>query len=295
MLYSSEYPSISVIVPSFNQGQFIEDTLVSIFSQQYPNLEVLVLDGGSTDNTVEILEKYSDRITYWHSKPDQGQADAINQGFAMSTGEVICWLNSDDMYLPGTLLDIGRRFQGRTDQPHLIYGNTILLYQDGEEHKAVNSQLGEPFDAFQLTHYDFIPQASSFWTRKLWQQVGELNLKYSFVLDWDWFIRASQVTSFDYIPKFYSLYRIHEAHKTGVGGEKRRQEIMEIVEIYSSSYWTDLYAIVSEHYAAIRSKSQFLKRWRVPRWQAVLLLLIPKLRAALQTPQHLFKILEMYG
>lgn len=295
MSYPSDYPSISVIVPSFNQGQFIEETLLSIFSQQYPNLEVLVLDGGSTDNTVEILEKYSDRLAYWHSRKDNGQADAINQGFARSTGEIICWLNSDDMYLPGTLLEIAHKFQGRTQTPYLVYGNTILIYQSGTEQRSADAQLGEPFDAFRLTHYDFIPQASSFWTRKLWQQVGELNTKYHYVLDWDWFIRASKIVEFEYVPKFYSLYRMHEAHKTGVGGEKRRQEILEIVKTYSSTYWTDLYAIIDEQYAAIRSKAKLLQQWRIPKRQSVLPLLVPKLRAILQTPQHLVKILEMYG
>jgi glycosyltransferase involved in cell wall biosynthesis len=106
MSNSINYPSISVVIPSFNQGQYIEETILSVLGQQYPNLEILVIDGGSTDNTIEILKKYSDRISYWHSKKDKGQADAINQGMNLSSGKIVCWLNSDDMYLPGTLLAV---------------------------------------------------------------------------------------------------------------------------------------------------------------------------------------------
>ena len=119
--------------PSFNQGPYLEETIQSILGQHYPKLELLVIDGGSTDNSVKILEQYASHLSYWHSRKDRGQADAINQGINMSSGDVVCWLNSDDMYLPGTLLDVGRRFAGRTDTCRLVYGASVEL-----EHGAKN-------------------------------------------------------------------------------------------------------------------------------------------------------------
>ena len=98
-----EYPKITVVTPSYNQGQFIEATIQSVIGQQYPNLEYIVCDGGSTDETVEILKKYTDKITWWCSEKDKGQSDAINKGMRKATGDIVCWINSDDVLLPGTL------------------------------------------------------------------------------------------------------------------------------------------------------------------------------------------------
>lgn len=296
-MHMTHYPSISVVIPSYNQGQFIEETILSVLGQQYPNLEILVIDGGSTDNTVEILEQYNEHLTYWHSKKDKGQGDAINQGFRRCSGDIICWLNSDDMYLPGTLLDVGRRLRDRIAQNYCIYGNTVMIDQLGEQQQSGRMQVARQFDPDTLTYLDFIPQPSSFWTRKLWQTVGELNLDYCFVLDWDWFLRAAQVAEFEYVPKFYSLYRIHESHKTGSGGSRRCQEITKIVRQYASDYWTELYSEVERSYSDIQQRSTVLALLKIPRkYQHYLLsMLFPNLRRKLRSSQHLFNAMEMYG
>jgi len=296
MNHPSNYPSISVIIPSFNQGQFIEETILSIIGQQYPSLEILVLDGGSSDQTVEILEKYSHHFSYWHSKPDRGQADAINQGMKLSSGEIVCWLNSDDMYLPGTLLDIGRRLKGRTNDYHLIYGATVTICQDeGDDTLQNNVPTTAPFDAFQLTYFDFVAQPSSFWTRKLWESVGELNIDYNYVLDWDWFIRATKLTEFEYVRKFYSVYRYHPAHKTRNGGGVRRKEILEVVSSYSSEYWIRLYTEVEKSCAEIHQRLATLSALRVPKRHLLLPLFFPKVWAELKDNRDLFTVLTMYG
>jgi glycosyltransferase involved in cell wall biosynthesis len=291
---SVNYPSISVVIPSFNQGQYIEETLLSVIGQQYPNLEILVIDGGSTDNTVEILEKYSSQISYWHSKPDQGQADAINQGMNLSSGDVVCWLNSDDMYLPGTLLDVGKRFIGRTHESHLIYGAAVTIDQSGKTLES-SYQTAAPFEKFKLTYLDFIVQPSSFWTRTLWERTGMLNIKYNYILDWDWFIRASKLTEFEYVRKFYSIYRFHPLHKTSNGGAKRREEILEVVNKYSSEYWRILYSEVNTKYQSIRKQNELMMRFKVPRRHSILPVFFPKMLSIAKQKQDFQTVLLMYG
>ncbi len=288
------YPSISVIVPSFNQGQYIEETLLSIIGQQYPNLEILVIDGGSTDNTTYILEKYSNQISYWHSKKDKGQADAINQGIKLSSGDIVCWLNSDDMYLPGTLLDIGKRFLRSTNKNHLIYGAAVTINQSTEKLFG-GAEIAAPFEAFKLTYGDFLVQPSSFWTRKLWLEIGELNISYNYVLDWEWFIRASKVTEFEYIRKFYSVYRYHPLHKSSNGDEERREEIIDVVSKYSSKYWYTLYLEINKCYKLIKKKHELMINLKIPKMYSVFPYLSPKIMYMLKQKQDFYTVLNMYG
>ena len=262
-------PKISVIIPSYNQGQFIEETILSVIGQNYPNLEIIVIDGGSTDNTVEVLEKYSKYLSYWHSKEDKGQGDAINQGMRISSGDILCWLNSDDMYLPGTLLDIAKRFRAIVDKYHLIYGAALTMNQSGERVQG-GAVTGAPFDPHKLTYGDYVVQPSSFWTRKLWQSTGELNIQYVYVLDWEWFIRASKITTFEYIPRFYSVFRYHPLHKTSSGGVERRAEIIDIVKKFSFDYWIELYEEVERFYSQLTGIRSFLHHWKIPRADSII-------------------------
>lgn len=286
------YPLISVVIPSLNQGQYIEETIISILGQQYPNLEIIVMDGGSTDNTVEILKKYSGHISYWESKKDNGQADAINRGMRLSSGEILCWLNSDDMYLSGTLLDIGKRFYGRADRSHLIYGASVSMEQSDGKLNSV-ALTAAPFKKFTLTYHDFIVQPSAFWTRKLWQCVGELNTSYEYVFDWDWFIRASEIIEFEYVPKFYSVYRLHPLHKSRIGGAKRRKEVLDVVKKNSSKYWQNLYIEVAKSYSQIKQKSALLDSLRIPKRRLLLPMFFPRIMSKLRKIQDLYTVLSI--
>jgi len=125
-MQSLDFPKITVITPSFNQGEFIEDTILSIIGQEYPNLEYFIFDGGSTDNSKEIIEKYDEYIDYWESGPDKGQSDAINKGFERATGDIICWLNSDDMFLPSTLTRVANYFVN--NEVDFLFGNSYYLF-----------------------------------------------------------------------------------------------------------------------------------------------------------------------
>lgn len=292
MFDSDKYPLISVVIPSLNQGQYLEETIISVLGQQYPNLELIVMDGGSTDNTVEILKRYSRHISYWESKKDNGQADAINRGMSLSSGEILCWLNSDDMYLSGTLLDIGKRFYGGTNRSHLIYGASVKMEQgDGELNSAALT--AAPFEKFTLTYNAFIVQPSAFWTRKLWQCVGELNTNYEYVLDWDWFIRASEVVAFEYVPRFYSVYRLHPLHKSRIGGAKRRKEVLDIVKKHSSKYWENLYIEVDKSYSQIKQRSAFLNSFNLPKIHLLLPIFFPRVMFKLRKTKDLYTILKI--
>ena len=269
------HPLISVVIPSYNQGGFIEETILSVLGQNYPRMEVLVIDGGSTDDTVDIIKKHSARLGYWHSRKDSGQADAINQGMRLAKGDILCWLNSDDMYLPLALRKAARQLAGRVGEPALVYGAALVMREGKTPFGA--AKVPEGFVADRLTYFDYIVQPSSFWTRALWEAAGELNAEYNYVLDWDWFIRASRVARFEYEPGFLSIYRLHDQHKTGKGGDRRREEILEVVRTYSSPYWVDIYEEVFRLRQRIRRWWQTFNRFRLRGFQYALPVLCPSL------------------
>ena len=230
----NKLPKISIVTPSYNQGQFIEDTILSVLGQNYPNLEYIIIDGNSTDNTVEIIKKYSERLTYWVSEPDSGQAEAINRGFEKSTGDILLWLNSDDMFMPNVLQFIADCVLQNGDG--IYFGNTIHF----REEKALTcngSDVVGDYRNYGIEEIDFIEQPSSFWTKDVWKEVGKLKEDIHFVFDWEWFVRAKRANiRFFPLGKTLSLYRIHNTHKTGVGGEKRQKEILAMYKQYNPPF-----------------------------------------------------------
>ena len=230
---SVSFPRISVIIPSYNQGQYLEETLCSVIGQRYPKLEILLIDGGSADTTLNVIQKYEIFLTYWHSHKDKGQTDAINQGMRLSSGDILCWLNSDDLLLP-CALEKAAACLGDVSEPKLVYGG-CLRFMQGTNYTY--GRLPEPFDAERLTYYNYIDQPSVFWTRALWERVGELDESYHYVMDWDWWLRASHICNFLTLPEYLSIFRLHAAHKSGTGGLKRRAEIVKIVDTYASEQW----------------------------------------------------------
>jgi glycosyltransferase involved in cell wall biosynthesis len=230
------YPRISIVTPSYNQGQYIEDTILSVLGQFYPNLEYFIYDAASTDNSVAIIEKHAKQLTYWVSDNDKGQADAINKGFSRATGDILMWLNSDDMLMPNVLHFIAEQFIKHGDA--IFFGNCIHFEEKSSGTVSTSgSQVGEIFNNISLELIDTIIQPSSFWSRNVWLQNGALNSKLHFGFDWEWFLRAKKNNiPFYAINKTISLYRFHEAHKTGVGGVKRQEELYQIYSIYSPTY-----------------------------------------------------------
>ena len=225
------WPKITVVTPSYQQAQFLETTILSVIGQCYPNLEYIVMDGGSTDGSTAIIERYEAHLAYWQSARDSGQSDAINQGFARATGDILCWLNSDDYYLPGTLRKIGRLLAAQVAQPALVYGSCFYFREADASGRILQAR---PFERELRRETDYIYQPSSFWTRALWEKTGVLDSTQHFGFDWDWYIRASAHCEFLRLPEVLSAYRRHDAHKSGSGGEHRRAEILNVVRRHGS-------------------------------------------------------------
>lgn len=257
-----EWPRITVVTPSFNQGQFIEETIVSVIGQGYPNLEYIIMDGGSTDNTVEIIKKYEKHISHWQSEKDGGQAAAINNGFRRSTGDILAWLNSDDFYFPGTLSYAATQLDINASE--ILLGNCFHFFENSAQ--ASGSDVATYHANSKLLLCDYIIQPSSFWTQKSWETVGELNEDLHFVFDWDWYIRAQQASiNFKVSQKYLSAYRFHEAHKSSGGGTKRREEIAEIYKNYSGKEYAQLFRDLHKSLKKITIIKRNFNRFRLSR------------------------------
>lgn len=242
---------ISVIIPGFNHARFLEHTLLSVLGQGYPKLEVLVLDGGSTDGSLEIIQRYADRLAFWRSRPDGGQAEAINEGMERAEGDILCWLNSDDLFMPGALLDAAASFED-VSSPELCYGTCIGFREKSEGLEAFPFSAG-PFDRERLARQAYILQPSTFWTQAMWKAVGPLNAQLHYAFDWEWFLRAAAVRPFRFQPKAYSLFRYHAGNKTTSGTDQRKAEILSLVNQYASKYWRELYLLVLKYFRELSS------------------------------------------
>ncbi|MGQ1890980.1 glycosyltransferase family 2 protein [Thermophagus sp. OGC60D27] len=219
-------PKVTIVTPSYNQAEFLEETILSVLNQTYPNIEYIVVDGGSTDGSVDIIKKYEDRLAWWVSEPDNGQSDAINKGFAHATGEIYNWLNSDDILYAETV-SIAVHFMQKYPNYELVYGDRVVIDNKGRivdvfEPVAVSRRMAR----FALR----IPQETTFFTSRIWHKVGGLNESLHFVMDSDLWYRFLDETRFFHIPVFMGAYRNHEESKSvyGLGKEKSDKAMEEI-------------------------------------------------------------------
>lgn len=214
--------TFSVVTPSFNQGPYIDATLRSVLEQNYPDLEYQVMDGGSTDQTVDILRRYDGRIK-WVSQKDGGQSDAVNQGVARTSGQLIGWLNSDDTYCPGALVTVAEYFQSHPDVM-LVYGDAE--YIDATGRPITRCAHIEPFNGRRLLHYsDFIVQPAAFFRREAFEAVGGLDVTLNYCMDYDLWLKMAARFRIAYIPHTLARFRWFGQNKTAVGGLERLQEI----------------------------------------------------------------------
>jgi glycosyltransferase involved in cell wall biosynthesis len=210
-LDNMDWPKISIVTPSYNQARFLERTILSVLEQGYPNLEYIIIDGGSSDGSVDIIRKYQQRLAYWVSEPDQGQADAIRKGFTKSSGEILAWLNADDLYLPGALLRVAEAFQ-KNPEADLVFGNIYLIDES-------DRRIGE----IRFVKFDFptlifeggnLHQTGAFWTRRIYDQVGGINPRYRFCMDFDFFCRVAAVGHLVHLKQHLACFRLHKDAKS---------------------------------------------------------------------------------
>lgn len=231
---SHPMPKISVVVPSFNQGHFIAATLKSIVDQDYPNLQLIVVDGGSKDETVAVIKQYERHIDWWVSEPDSGQTAAINKGFARSSGEIMAWINSDDLAAPGSLFRVADWFATHPETD-VVYGDRILIDENGDE---VSRWILPPHSRRVLDWADFIPQETLYWRRSAWNLVGaQLDESFRFAMDWDFLLRlSSKQVSFEHLPFFLGMFRVHQNQKTSSQMTSVGQQEMQILRRRSLGY-----------------------------------------------------------
>jgi len=211
-----EYPKISIVTPSFNQGQYLEETIGSIINQKYPNLEYIVIDGGSTDNSVEIIKKYEKHLSYWVSEKDNGQSDAINKGINRITGDVFNWINSDDLLEEGALLKIGEAYRKNPEKKVFCFGLHVLTGGKKEKFKAQNN----PDDRVQCFCNPVIAQPATFFSADAVKKMGRLNPELHYSMDYEWWLKLMFLygnrcifTSTETIASF----RVHKEAKTSKG------------------------------------------------------------------------------
>jgi glycosyltransferase involved in cell wall biosynthesis len=211
-LASNELPSISIVTPAYNHGAYIERTIKSVLNQAYPKLEYIVQDGGSKDATIDILKNYHTQLTHWESTKDNGQSHAINLGFRHSSGEIMAYLNSDDLLLPGALHYVGEFF---AKNPHVdvVYGHRILIDTEDNE---IGRWILPSHDSSILSWVDYIPQETLFWRRSSWDKIGaHIDENFRFAMDWDLLLRLRDTGArFARLPRFLGAFRIHPEQKT---------------------------------------------------------------------------------
>jgi glycosyltransferase involved in cell wall biosynthesis len=224
-------PKISVIVPSFNQAKYLELTLRSILDQKYPNLELIVIDGGSKDESPEIIRKYAQQIKFWCSEPDGGQTQGIIKGFSHASGEILCFLNSDDLFEPGVLHEVGEYFS-KHSAVDAVYGNALWIDAEG---KALRQQKEIPFNRFIFLYtYDYIPGMSMFWRRTIYDRAGGLNPAFQLAFDADMWIRFSDAGgTIKHVARQWSQMRFYPEQKNrNLRAQSDREDLL-----IRSRYW----------------------------------------------------------
>ncbi|MCO8120679.1 glycosyltransferase [Stieleria sp. TO1_6] len=262
-----ELPSISIVTPSFNQGRYIEETIRSVLLQGYPKLQFIVIDGGSTDQTVEILQKYGSWIDYWVSESDEGQSDAINKGFARCSGDVINWLCSDDSLTPNAAWHVGIAMRDPTVDVLLGDCKKILIYDDGHSEPKLHQHTDETFD--RLPYDNQIAQPSCFYRRSLISRSPAVDRSLYYCMDRElWCYLAGQSKHWKVIHEVLSVYPHWPESKTETRGREAVFEHIRVARRYGSAPVSLLYL-----HALTRWPAQRLIHWtesgrvaRASRW-----------------------------
>jgi len=249
-----DLPLVSIVTPSFNQARFLEATIQSVLSQNYPRLEYIIVDGGSTDGSLEIIRKYSDRLSWWTSEKDKGQTDALNKGFAHARGNIFAWLNSDDTYQPGAVASAVEYLQANS-QLGLVYGDSNYINEAGQ---IIGRFPAAQTDLHRLRQgYVHIPQQASFFRGDLWREVGPLDPSFYFAMDYDLWVRIAARTQVKYVPQMWANFRLHTAGKTIAADDRCWPEMLRVHYRDGGGFFS---VIVAKYY--VRKLVAPLWNWR---------------------------------
>lgn len=246
-----EWPRITVVTPSYNQAEFLERTIRSVLLQGYPRLEYIVIDGGSDDGSREIIERYARHLSYWVSEPDRGYVHAINKGFQRATGEILCWLNSDDFYLPGTLRVVAEHLKASAGTA-AIAGHVLKVYADGRPPQKLVGRYAGMGRLLKFWLGYQMHQPSIFWRREVYEEVGLLDEEKDLIADFDYWVRIARRFRFKNVDRVLSCATYHERAKTGDGYRRYHEELRRRAPEYwresaSPPYWL-LKASMLNHY-----------------------------------------------
>ena len=222
---------MSVVTPSYNQGRFLEETIRSVLLQGYPDFEYFIIDGGSADESLEIIRRYEPWLTYWTSEPDRGQSDAINKGWARATGDVVAYLNSDDCYLTGAVAKVAQRF---FEDPNLgmVYGTALIVDEFGE---LLREWQAQPFDLkAMLAIGNMVPQPAAFFSKSVLHTLGYLNENWHLIMDYEFCTRVGTRFPAACIPDALARFRDHAASKSRSRFQQMAEELIEFFKSYST-------------------------------------------------------------
>ena len=222
----STLPLVSVITPSYNQARYLEKTIQSVLGQDYPHVEYIIVDGGSTDGSLDVIKKYADKLAGWVSEQDQGQTDAINKGFNRANGEILAWLNSDDTYNPGA---IGEAVKYFIENPEIamVYADCNFIDDEGQVIGKFNSAQTD----YRRLRAGFvhIPQQTMFFRAKYWKELGPLDPSFYFAMDYDLWTRIAAKAPLKYLAgRVWANFRIHTTSKTNIADERGWQEMLRV-------------------------------------------------------------------
>lgn len=249
-------PLVSIITPSFNQVHFLEETIQSVLGQDYPQIEYIIVDGGSTDGSVDMIKKYEGRLAWWISEQDQGQTDAINKGFAHSKGEVLAWINSDDTYNPRA---VGQAVKYLIENPDvaMVYAGCNFINEAGQVIGKFNSK---QTDYRRLREgYVHIPQQTMFFRAKYWQELGPLDPSFYFAMDYDLWTRIASKAPIKYLAgQTWANFRIHDLGKTTTHDDRCWPEMLRVHYRDGGGFFS---LIVAKYY--LRKFIGPLWKWRI--------------------------------
>lgn len=225
MSRSDSGPRVSIITPSYNQVEFLDQTIQSVIEQDYPEIEYIIVDGGSTDGSVEVIKGVSDKLAGWISEPDLGQADAINKGFSMATGGVLAWLNSDDTYNAGAVAEAVSFLQSHPEIG-MVYGNAY--YMDGKGRRIGRYPAAQTDYQGLRRGVNTVTQQSMFFRSVLWPMVGPLDTSLFYAMDYDLWVRLAAVTPIEFVDRYWANFRLHDASKSMTAAARCWPEIIKV-------------------------------------------------------------------